>query len=257
MSELRFNVENEREQQQRAAIELVKRVNDVVFDHRRTANIDIRTIDDPYIETSDWRKQELLRISGKSHMRGLAQFYQSLHPDVTSLAIHEGVHSALPFQDGPDHKDVMLLATTLILPGDQALQAVAITVRDEFVTTGSTIYMDESGRFNAEIDIKPRNDELLTEALRIVGRGPLGSVVALFSATAHPSQVAAHIDNLRPVVREHYNGLEAERFLLAVKDRYFAQLNAGSEARKIGTSIMSSQEMHEMIDILHDAETWA
>lgn len=219
--------------------------------------MDIRDVKKGVDEHEQLPQNELIRMSADNHMKCLASFYKRLHPDATSVKVLDGVHSALPLYDTVSERNIMLLATTLILPDEDSLQAVSVTVRDEYVLSGNTIYMDGYGRFEAYSDVKPRDDSLVIEALELVGVGRRDLVVPVLSGVVHPDELAEHIEALRPVVAERYDNEETERFLSALETRYHEKSQSRAVADELGLSKMSSGEIEDILTILEPASDWS
>lgn len=248
--------DSEHDRQRDAAISLVRRVNDILIAHPRSINMDIRDIQNSNGADDQPRQNELIRMSAKNHMQCLAAFYKRVHPDATSVKIFDGAHSALPIYDAISSRNAMLLATTLILPEEDSLQAVTVTVRDEYVLNGSTIYMDGDGRFEAYNEIKPRDDKLVAESLELVGIGKRDLIVPILSGVVHPKDLDEYIDALRPIIAEKYDKFESERFLKDIEKRYHEKSQSRAIADELGLSRMSSNEIEDILTILEPADSW-
>lgn len=256
MSEYGVGALNEHEKQKNTAVALVRRVNDVLLEHPRTLSLDIRDLQRPGTGELDARQGELIRMSANNHVNCLAAFYKRQNPTATSMSVEEGVHSALPLYDSMTGNNVMLLATTLLLPGDCSLQAITVTVRDEYVLTGSTIYVEENGAFEAMNDMKARDDGLIAEALDLVGVGRRDLVLPLLSGAVPVFEIAGCLEALRPVVAERYGDAETERFLQALEHRYHEKRRAEETAKEFGLSDMSASEMEDLLAQLEPANDW-
>lgn len=219
--------------------------------------MDIRDVKNGIDEDEQLPQNELIRMSADNHMKCLASFYKRLHPDATSVKVLDGVHSALPLYDTAAERNIMLLATTLILPDEDSLQAVSVTVRDEYILSGNTIYMDGYGRFEAYSDVKPRDDSLIIEALKVVGVGKRDLVVPILNGILRPDKLAEHIEALRPIVAEIYDYEETEQFLSALQGRYHEKSQSRAVADELGLSKMSSGEIEDILTILEPASDWS
>ncbi len=257
MSEFSINADGELERRRHAAVGLVWRVNSLLELHPRTMNLDIRDVMKPAELQEDQRQNELIRMSANNHMKCLAAFYKRLNPEATSVKILDGVHSALPLYDTMTQTNIMLLATNLELPNNRSLGAISVTVRDEYVLSGNTIYMNDDGQFEGYSDVKPRDDRLVTEALELVGVGRRDLVVPVLSGVIQETELAGCLSKLRPIVAETYDAIETERFLNDLEQRYHQKVSSRSTAEELGLAGMSSGEIEDLIEILKDAESWS
>lgn len=248
---------SEGERQQRAAVGLTWRVNEILRDHPRTMNMDIRDVNKPLVNDEQQHQNELIKMSANNHMKCLAAFYKRLHPDAKVVKVVDGMHSALPLYDTMTGANIMLLATNLELTGDRSLGAISVTVRDEYVLTGSTIYLNDDGDFEAYSDVKPRDDKLVTEALELVGVGKRDLVVPVLSGIIPLSELAESLEALRPVIAEKYDDAETERFLSDLEKRYHEKAQSRAAEEELGLSRMSSNEIEEILTILEPAENWS
>lgn len=248
---------SEGERQQRAAVGLSWRVNEILSNHPRTMNMDIRDVNKPLAEDEQQHQNELIKMSANNHMKCLAAFYKRLHPDAKVVKVVDGMHSALPLYDTVTGRNIMLLATNLELTGDRSLGAISVTVRDEYVLTGSTIYLNDDGDFEAYSDVKPRDDKLVTEALELVGVGKRDLVVPILSGIIPLSELAESLSALRPIVAEKYDEEDVEKFLADLEKRYHEKAQSRATADELGLSRMTSDEIEDTLTILEQADNWS
>ncbi|USN96249.1 MAG: hypothetical protein H6797_04195 [Candidatus Nomurabacteria bacterium] len=255
MSEFGARERSEYEKQQDAVIALVERVNDVLLSHARTQSLDVVELHRSEVANDESDGQnELMRMSAKSHVHCLAAFYKRLYPDATSVRLEDGVHSALPLHDAVTGNKMMLLATTLILAEGRSLQAVSVTVRDEYVLSGSTVYMNDDGRFETMSSARSRDDELINEALELVGAGKRDMVLPLLSGAMSPNDLTEGLNALRNFVAEHYDQAETERFMQAIETRYHDKRRSEATAKELGLLEMSADEIEELLTTLESVE---
>lgn len=243
--------------QQRAAVGLTWRVNEILSAHPRTMNMDIRDVIEAQPTTLEQRQDELIRMSANNHMKCLAAFYKRLHPDAKVVKVVDGMHSALPLYDTMTGTNFMLIATNLELIGDRSLGAISVTVRDEYILRGSTIYINDDGAFEAYCDVKPRDDTFVTEALGLVGVGRRDLVVPILAGIIPLGELAESLDALRPVIEEKYDEEDASRFLADLEKRYHEKAQSRAAEEELGLSRMSSNEIEEILTILEPADNWS
>lgn len=248
---------SEYEKKQHAAVDLVWRVNEILEANPRTLNMDIRDVIQSNSSDIEPRQDELIRMSANNHLKCLAAFYKRLYPDATSVKVQDGTHSALPLYDTMTNTNIMLLATTLQLQDDRSLGAVTVTVRDEYVLSGSTIYLNDDGRIEAYNEIKPRDDKLVIEALELVGVGRRDMVVPVLSGVLNEAELIEYLDALKPIISENYDDAEVQRFLADLENRYREKVQSRKEADEMGLSTMSSGEIEDLLTILEPASDWS
>jgi len=257
MSEFKAGASGEYDKQQNAAVALVRRVNEVLIENQRTLSLEIRDLESSRPTDMNPRHDELVRMSARNHLNCLAAFYKRIYPETVSIRIEDGVHSALPLRDAVTGHNLMLLATTLILPEECSLQAVTVSLRDEYLVTSSTIYMNDDGRFEAVSAMKPKDDGLIMEAIQLVGMGRRDMVIPVLSAVIDPDEVTAYLDALRPVVAEQYDEAETERFLADVRNRYDESRRADETVKQLGLLGMSSVEIEDVLTALEPIDRWS
>lgn len=250
MNTFEYDSRSEKEKQQRAAIGLVWRVNDLLIEHPETLNMDIRDVYESNPSNIEPRQDELIRMSANNHMKCLAAFYKRLNPDATSVKVQDGTHSALPLYDTITNSNIMLLATTLLLEDDKSIGAVTVTIRDEYVLSGSTIYICDDGRCEAYNDIKPRDDALVVESLELVGVGRRDMVVPILSGVIDQKELEDYLTDLRPVIAESYSDDEIDRYFAALLGRYYEKVRSRATADELGLSTMTSNEIDDVLNAL-------